>query len=684
MILLFLDTETTGLKPATDQIIELGGLLVDLDPVTLEFKELTSFESTIALRKELDQKITRLTGITVEELSTASNLIAVQEKWLSWLEPYEDKIEAIIGHSIDFDLGFLRQENWFLPEVKIVDTLDLCRIIFADLEAINLEFLVNSLGISFTTTSSHHRSLFDTKATFYLFKIIVNRLNQLKLPQNYLDLILKNFLDLKIQFYGTSELLNLTESPFEKETTDVKLLTLNGLPLKPATNKRLENLDFNSTLKTINKLLAEPHTKKTTILLLQIGVIFYLKNLWPTKNYKIHLQRGLEDFWLLDFILDFLEKDTISTAQKIILPRMESLIWHISSISQNHLELAKIVEFSEILDFYETQNNSKNDTFKFITRSTHDFLLAAVSPFSNYAKYEYKPQTASLEENNVVQRLVNLMQQLTDFKVYLESQTNLNNQKTATIQNTFIEQLKQHILNLIDGFSWDKSYKLDVNLFNNLLTLSVDKIGFSINKHFLELKLEHPNVLFQSYLPQEFLARTKQILNLDFEIESVCDEVEFNFLDRVDINNFLEEKLFLASESAKPVVILAGINSTLKELKNQSLNSSSPEKYLVLGENGSTTKIISKIIHGFSGVVIFKINNLEQLLKTVPADKFAEVVLLNQPYFFVDNYLKNIYKRLGFDSYTGDRELKFLYLKSLQYYYYKVYGIFLNFVRGGY
>lgn len=174
----------------------------------------------------------------------------------------------------------------------------------------------------------------------------------------------------------------------------------------------------------------------------------------------------------------------------------------------------------------------------------------------------------------------------------------------------------------------------------------------------------------------------KIILNLDLDITTESEDTEFEFVDRIDINNFLEEKLFLAQESGKPVVVLAGINSTLKELKNQALNGDKAEKYLILGENGSTTKIISKIISGFSGVVICKINNLEQFLKTLDSTKFAEVVLVNQPYFFVDEYWKNVYKLLGFDNYGGDKELKYLYLKSLQYYYKNVYGVFLNFVRG--
>lgn len=674
VILLFLDTETTGLKPVNDQIIELGGLIVDFDTVSLKFKELSSFESTISLQKQLDEKITRLTGITIEELSTAPDLIQVQEKWLSWLDPYETKIDAIIGHSIDFDLGFLHQENWFLPKTKIIDTLDLCRIIFADLEAINLEFLVNSLNISFETTATHHRSLFDTKATFYLFKIIIDRLVALKLPQNYLDLICKNYLNLNISFYGSSNLNGLEIPTLKTNTSDTIKLALTGESLKIDTATRLKRLPAKSLLEKIDQLLNIPHNKKITTLLLQIGTSFYLKNLWPNKNYKIHLQRGLQDYWLLDFLLTFLEQDGNFVSEHFVMPRIESLIWDIKSIRQNHLELAKLVEFTEVLSQYKNSVTSLN-------QGTHDFLLASISPFINYGSYNYNPLTSTFEENNLVARLENMMLDLDLYQQELQNSTaKISITKDST--NTFVSFLQKFILKLIEGFNWDKNHKIQITTFNNLLTLSVEKPGFQLNQHFLNLKSQFPNLTFESYLPPELLSRMKIILNLDLPVESVTDEVEFDFVDKVELSSFIEEKLFLASESNKPVIILAGINSTLKELKNCALNSDKAGKYLILGENGSMTKITSKIIHGFSGVVILKTNNLEQLLKTLDSSKFAEIILVNQPYFFVDDYWKNVYKLLGFDYYSGDKELKYLYLKSLQYYYYKVYGIFLTFVRG--
>jgi DNA polymerase III alpha subunit (gram-positive type) len=116
MLLLFLDTETSGLEPYKSQIIELGGIIYELDEKTLKLKEIDSFSNLLKLRREFDDKITRITKITKEDLMSATSQTKVQTDWESWLSKYE--ITAIIGHSIDFDLRFLKFEGWFLRRKK--------------------------------------------------------------------------------------------------------------------------------------------------------------------------------------------------------------------------------------------------------------------------------------------------------------------------------------------------------------------------------------------------------------------------------------------------------------------------------------------------------------------------------------------------------------------------------------
>jgi DNA polymerase III epsilon subunit-like protein len=74
MKLLFLDTETSGVDCNKDQIIEIGGVIFELE--NYELKMVDYFQTTVALRKVLDERITRITGITEGELATAPALVS--------------------------------------------------------------------------------------------------------------------------------------------------------------------------------------------------------------------------------------------------------------------------------------------------------------------------------------------------------------------------------------------------------------------------------------------------------------------------------------------------------------------------------------------------------------------------------------------------------------------------------
>ncbi len=125
----------------------------------LNFREISRFETLVRLRQEIDAKTVRITGIDKEILKNAPKLEIAQENWQNWLKSELKNQElanletknleiAIIGHSLDFDLGFLRHENWFLPEFVKIDTLELAKIFLPEIEAVNLEFLTKKLNLT--------------------------------------------------------------------------------------------------------------------------------------------------------------------------------------------------------------------------------------------------------------------------------------------------------------------------------------------------------------------------------------------------------------------------------------------------------------------------------------------------------------------------------------------------------
>ena len=53
MLLLFVDTETSDLTPTKGQVIEIAGVLVELDEKTLDIKVINQFDSLVRIRNKL-------------------------------------------------------------------------------------------------------------------------------------------------------------------------------------------------------------------------------------------------------------------------------------------------------------------------------------------------------------------------------------------------------------------------------------------------------------------------------------------------------------------------------------------------------------------------------------------------------------------------------------------------------
>jgi len=137
-----LDLETTGLDPATDKIIEIGAIRF------VDGKESETFECLVNPGMPIPDFITKLTGISDQDVSTASS---IEEKFDSLLEFLNDSV--LIGHQINFDASFIEYlfrkkyedyKNWdneaqrfkYLNNLRL-DTLFLARIFLPFLEKQN-------------------------------------------------------------------------------------------------------------------------------------------------------------------------------------------------------------------------------------------------------------------------------------------------------------------------------------------------------------------------------------------------------------------------------------------------------------------------------------------------------------------------------------------------------------------
>jgi len=161
-----LDLETTGLNPERDAITEIG---------VVKFRDeqvLDTWSSLVNPQRSIPYRIQQLTGITQEDVDSAHPLPSVMGTLLSFIKDY-----PIVGHSVSFDLGFLKHQGLFLGN-RTIDTFELAGILLPHVARYSLGKLAEALNIHFPT---RHRALEDALATKDLFLALVEQASKLDL-----------------------------------------------------------------------------------------------------------------------------------------------------------------------------------------------------------------------------------------------------------------------------------------------------------------------------------------------------------------------------------------------------------------------------------------------------------------------------------------------------------------------
>ncbi len=150
-----LDTETTGLDPHRDRVIDIGAVRLDAElRVTARFATLVDPGIPVPLF------VTRLTGITDADLRDAPDAAEA----LSGLREFAGDA-VLVGHNAAFDREHLQAAalrarvaplaaDWF-------DTLEAALLLYPELDRHALPILVEELGLSWPA----HRALPDAEAT---------------------------------------------------------------------------------------------------------------------------------------------------------------------------------------------------------------------------------------------------------------------------------------------------------------------------------------------------------------------------------------------------------------------------------------------------------------------------------------------------------------------------------------
>ena len=238
-----IDIETTGLDPTYDDIIEIAAVKVQNDVI------IDTFQSLIHIDYELDDFITKLTGITNEMLSNAPKLKFVLNKFYDFIG---DSI--LLGHNINFDINFLYDSLLNNLNIKLkndfIDTLRIARKHLKELKHHRLEDICCYYNIP---TNNMHRSLIDCKNTLecYLnFKKSINDINEFKKLFKSRNIVKSK---------------NIVVTDFK---TDEDSIFYNKIVVFTGTLEKMQRKDAMQIIANIGGINADSVTSKTNFLIL--------------------------------------------------------------------------------------------------------------------------------------------------------------------------------------------------------------------------------------------------------------------------------------------------------------------------------------------------------------------------------------------------------------------------------
>lgn len=160
-----IDIETTGLSVENDEILEIGAIRI------VNGKTVEEYERLIAVKTEIAQNISELTGITQEQVK--ENGKPINEASPSFMDFV--KGSEVAGYNVNFDHDFLLAEcsrqGIDITKIKFTDVMTIVKSKLKGMRSYNLESVAKRLGI---TTKQQHRALSDC----YLLYQVYCKLNE--------------------------------------------------------------------------------------------------------------------------------------------------------------------------------------------------------------------------------------------------------------------------------------------------------------------------------------------------------------------------------------------------------------------------------------------------------------------------------------------------------------------------
>lgn len=659
MLLLFIDTETNGLNSNLDNILEIGAILGEYNPASGKVIVLSEFQSLILPRQELNDTSSRITGLTSDDFVIAPKLLTAQDNWIKWLEtqiPNIDNTEIkIIGHSIiDFDIKFLNTEGWFLPpKHDLIDTMFLAKILIPQAQAINLEFLTKMFNLenifkNQTNKLQAHRALFDTYCTLSLFQKILELLTIYKLPRQILEYLNKTYLKLNLnylEYYQILDLDSIDKNGEDNNQITEKRIDLRGQIIADSLLKQIEIYNLSDLIPFLK--LELPNIWQ--LCLCQILCIKFISSFNPTWKLQLH-GRNIE-YTVMSYLLGLSQSTKISKIDKTlkytINPTLEDLLWQINQIAEDRVCLIDSYnltsQFLKILQKEELNSLDNLLTSIQLWMSSYEFFGLSLQPFWQYHQFKYDYNKLTLIEDKISKKFTSLIDESNNLLQNLKQLKESNILTSNPIINYLTKQLT---LELGPITNLEPKTNYNFHLIKDYIQIAKLQADFDINLSFKNLFENYPNSFIKTFLNKEDAFEYTNLLGINNEI--INNHIEF--LDLLEIqspNNVLILKnpnysnlIINQIDLTALNLILCGDNQSFKQCQNICFDPLNNIPYLIIGESGSKTKILSKITNGFKGIVILKQKDLGYITNQIDSKLINQIILINKPYLVISNYFK--------------------------------------------
>lgn len=160
------DLETTGLSPATCEIIEIAAFKVKKDEI------LDRFHTYVTPKGAIPYEITNLTGISAETVAGSPSIEAVLPEFLDFCGD-----RPMCAHNADFDISFIKRacrDQGIDRQFCSIDTVELSRVLLPELKKHRL----NDLAAEFKFSFNHHRADDDTEVLVKIFFELVKMIKE--------------------------------------------------------------------------------------------------------------------------------------------------------------------------------------------------------------------------------------------------------------------------------------------------------------------------------------------------------------------------------------------------------------------------------------------------------------------------------------------------------------------------